>query len=99
MIKKTELKKKFARYPSVFGKYSLTELCDIARKNGMKIIVAYHPDMHVSNEIGLYGTQSQMIKTESEWGKGDKDLLKFNRRNVFGVSLTMPKNKWVDKED
>jgi len=96
MTNKTELKKKFAKYPSCFGEYDLKGLCDIARKNGMKIIVAYKPDMHVSCEIGLYGTQIQMTKTEKQWDKAGNTLMKFKRGLQFGLDLATPESEWAD---
>lgn len=93
-----EQKKKFAKYPSIFGKYNLKELIEVARKNGMTIITARKPGMHVCAEIGLYGTKAQMEKTEKQWNKAGNEIERFNRGKHFEVNLKIPKTEWVDSE-
>ena len=92
-------KRKYARYPVIFGKLDLSGLVDVARNKGMQVITAYKPDMHVCAEIGLYGTPQAMKSTEDEWkAKGHK--LKSARRKslVFGVNLNIPKAEWAEHQ-
>lgn len=92
-------KRKYARYPMIFGKLDLKGLVDVAKSKGMQIITAYKPDMHVCAEIGLYGTPHAMKSTEKEWeAKGHKLKKSAKRKNlVFGVNLNRPRAEWVDK--
>ena len=92
----TERKERFARYPSCFGKLDCQGLCDVARGHGMQIISAIKPDMHAYNEIGLYGTKSQMRATERDWTTAGNKLKPRNFTAVFGVDLRVQRKDWVD---
>jgi hypothetical protein len=90
-------KYKYARYPNVLtGEYNFRQLVEIAQKNGMKIIIAYKPVMHVCAEIGLYGTPVQMRKTDEEWKAGGTKLISSRWSGIIGVPLNIPRTKWVN---
>lgn len=93
----TERKRRYARYPLCFGKLSLRELCEVARKHGMQIISGIKPDMHVCNEIGLYGTASAMQATEQEWADAGHELRRFEKSLQFGVKLSLPRERWAER--
>jgi len=54
--------------------------------------------MHVYNEIGLYGTASQMKATESDWEAAGNTLKPRGFRSVFGVPLKRARKDWVDTQ-
>jgi hypothetical protein len=89
-------KKKFARYPSCVGELDCQGLCDMARKNGMKIISACKPGMDLFSQIGLYGTAAQMEKTEREWTAAGNELKPAKFKSVFRVNLNIPEEDWED---
>ena len=91
-----QIKRRVARYPSCFGEFDLEGLCAVARRHGMVIIAACKPDMHVYNEIGLWGTGEQMTATEKEWEAAGNRLKPRNFCSVFGVPLGLPRKDWVD---
>ena len=93
-----DLRQKFARYPDCFGELSLQELVAIARKNGMQCIDGYKPSMHAFNGIGLYGTRSQIKKTEEEWMAHGHEMKPRSFRAVFGVDLDRPSDEWTERE-
>lgn len=93
----TERKRRFARYPLCFGKFSLRELCEVARKHGMQIISGIKPGMNVCNEIGLYGTPSAMRATEQEWAEAGHELKRFKRGLQLGVTLSLPRELWAER--
>jgi len=89
--------KRFEKYPSCFGKLSLAALCMVARRHGMYVIAGYKPNMHVYNEIGLYGTPEQMRAVEEVWTKAGNKLKPRSFRAVFGVRVKhIPPSKWLD---
>lgn len=86
---------KFAKYPCCFGERKLRDLCVVAQGLGMEVIAAYKPNMHVYNEIGLYGTRSQMKAVEAEWAKTGNTLKPRSFTAVFGVCLEIPREHWL----
>ena len=93
-----ESKRKYARYPTIFGNLDTLGLCNVARANGMQIISAWKPDMHVCAEIGLYGTPSAMRKTDNEWTASGNKLKRKKKGLHFGVDLSLQLIDWVDYE-
>jgi hypothetical protein len=89
--------KRFDKYPSVFGKLCLGDLCRVARRHGMYVIAAYKPGMHVYCEIGLYGTDEQMRAVTTEWeAKGNK-LKSRSFKAVMGMnSKRISASHWLD---
>ena len=88
-------KRKYARYPSYFGKLDCMGLFNVAEKHGMEVIQCYKIDMHVVAEVGLYGTSSQMKAVEAEWAEHGNTLKRGNRKLAFGVDLNRPREQWV----
>lgn len=91
--------KKFAKYPSIFGKLKLAELCQVARDHGMVVICGCKPDMHCRAEIGLYGTPEAMALTEDIWEAAGNDKKKPGERGTFKVDLDRKQEDWVDVQE
>jgi len=91
-------RRKFAKYPDCFGKLSLHELVAVARRNGMQCITGYKPCLHVFGEIGLYGTRTQMKKTEQEWLAQGHKMKPRSFHAVFGVELDCSPEFWVERQ-
>lgn len=91
--------KKFKKYPSIFGDLSLRQLCDVAREHGMVVIAGCKPDMHVRNEIGLYGTAEAMALVEDIWEAAGNDKKPLGFRGCFGVNVDIPQEDWVDVQE
>lgn len=89
-------KRRIARYVECFGPLDLEGLLDIARRHGMRCIRAWKPDMHVYNEIGLYGTSDQMTATERDWVAAGHAVAPRPGHMVFGVNLRVPRDEWID---
>lgn len=68
---------------------------DVAIKHGMEVIECRKPDMHVHNEVGLYGTREQMKAVEAEWTANGNTPKPRNFHAVFKVNLDQPREKWV----
>lgn len=81
------------------GKLGLLDLCNVARKYGMLVIRAYKPDMHVCNEIALWGTPAQMKATEAEWEAAGNEKPDRGFKGMFGIesAAKLPREKWVDQ--
>ena len=90
-------KRRYARYPDCFGEMSLQQLIDCARHHGMRIISAMKPNVHVYNEIGLYGDRDQMEAAETDWRAAGHKLKPRGFGAVFGVPLQMPQTEWLDR--
>lgn len=90
-----ERKRKFAKYPDCFGSLSIGGLVKAARRNGMHVIEAYKPGMHVYNEIGLFGTATQMLATEADWVKHGHEMKPRGFSAVFGVNLRRQRADWL----
>lgn len=88
-------KEAFAKYPTIFGKLKLRQLCVVAQKHGMEVISACKPDMHVHAEIGLYGTRKQMKAVQAEWDKNGNTQKPRSFKAVFGVNLNRPRDQWL----
>jgi hypothetical protein len=86
---------KFAKYPSCFGKLDCKGIMEVALKHGMEVIACRKPDMHVHNEVGLYGTRKQMKTVEAEWTANGNTPKPRSFSAVFGVDLNIPKRQWV----
>ena len=90
------MKKRFAKFPSSFGKLDLRQLCAVARNHGMEIIAASKPDMHCYNEIGLFGSPEGMKATEAEWTAAGNELKPRGFTAVFNVPVGRSRSEWVD---
>ena len=83
----------------MIGRLDLKQLVDIARNTGMRCICAFKYGMFVHNQIGLYGTSSQMKQTEKIWaGKGHKFT---NRQpsHAYSCRVDVPETRWIDKKE
>jgi hypothetical protein len=94
-------KRRYKRWVSI-GPADLARLVWLARSNGMDCIRAFKPDMHVYNEIGLYGTAEQMNATEEAWGAiSSKDgvhheILDRKPQAAFGFDANIPHDEWTE---
>jgi len=88
-------RKAFALYPSCFGNLNLGSIVRIARCHGMEVISAGKPNMHVYNEIGVYGTKTQRDAVIKEWAAHGNELKPASFRSVFAVPLNRPREAWV----
>lgn len=86
---------KHAIYPSI-GPLDLAALCDRARAEGMLVIRAYKPNMHVYNEIALDGSNDAMRRTRAAWVAAGHEVPRGKPRAAFGVDLDVPAEDWVD---
>lgn len=88
-------KRKYARYPSCFGKLGCREIADVAEKHGMLVINCFKGDVCCWNSVGLYGTPEQMKAVESEWAENGNELAKRGQRGLRRVSLDTHRSKWA----
>lgn len=91
-------KRKWKRWVDAFGKYNLTELVDIARKQGMLCIQGFKVSMCVHYQIGLYGTSEQMAATETKWAKAKQEFTNRQPGHAFNININIPREQWVDKQ-
>lgn len=94
-----ERKRKYAKYPDCFGKLRLGQLVEVAEKHGMLVMSGSKVGMHVFNEIGLYGTPSQMTAVESEWIANGHKMKPRSFRAIFGVNLKLPRSEWYSVQN
>lgn len=91
-----EKRRRFAVYPSCFGRLSLGGLVIVARREGMQVISASKPDMHAFNEIGLFGTPTQKRAVVRTWNLYGNELKPRSFHAHFPVRLDLPRGKWLD---
>ncbi len=87
--------RKYKRWVLI-GKYSLSQLVDIARSYGMVCICAFKVPMCVHNQIGLFGTPDQMSKTQGEWIKAEHKVTNRQPSYAFSMDIDKPRESWVD---
>lgn len=93
-----ERTRRWAKYPCCFGRLTLVGLVTAARDQGMLCIQALKPDMHVYNEIGLFGTSSQMRATEDIWRSNGHELKPRKFTAFAEVDLGRPRADWAEWE-
>lgn len=91
-------KRKYAKYPSCFGKLDTRGIFNVAVKHGMEVITCRKPDMHCYNEVGLYGTPDQMEAVEAEWTANGNEPKPRGFKAVFKVNLDVPRERWASVE-
>lgn len=89
---------RFAVYPEIYGQrgeLNLGGLIAVARQNGMEVIKAFHVGLCVWASIALFGTQTQMRKTERAWlAAGHR--LKPRSADGWKVSTMVPRADWAE---
>jgi hypothetical protein len=88
-------KRKYARYPSCFGKLDCRGIMRIAMKYGMEVIQCRKPALHCYNEVGLYGTREQMEAVEAEWNRHGNTPKPRGFKGYFPVDLKLPRAQWA----
>lgn len=88
-------KKKFEKHPSCFGKLDCRGIYAVAVKHGMEVIQCRKGDMMCFNDVGLYGTTSQMKAVEAEWTANGNEPKPRSFKAVFGVNLDLPREQWA----
>lgn len=81
---------KYKRWVMIGSKYDLTELLEIARREGMKIICAESANFCCWYNLGVYTKLNRHGKTR-EW-KLRIDVLSC----AFQFNLDIPRDKWID---
>ena len=88
-------KRKYARYPSCFGKLDCRGIANVAIKHGMEVITCRKTDWHCHNEVGLYGTSAQMKAVEAEWTSHGNAPKPRGFKGFFPVNLNKPRAEWA----